>query len=104
MDILDYVLLPHFHVLHMVFTFFPFVITNDISYLSSSMLTFIALEDYITRRLILTTIILLYYSSTTTLRASSFGPDSFWHIFSLSVSAFNAATPYNSIIDSFFGS
>ena len=74
MDILDYVLLPHIHVLHMVFAFFPFVITNYISYLSSSMLTFIALNDYITRRLILTTIILLYNSSATTLRASSFWP------------------------------
>ena len=76
MDILDYVLLPHIHVLHMVFAFFPFVIINYISYLSSSMLTFIALNDYITRRLILTTIILLYNSSATTLRASSFWPNS----------------------------
>ena len=99
-DTIDYVLLP------ILYTIRTIIIINQLFFnlactlfctpillnlLSSSMLTFIALEDYITRCLILTTITLLYYNSTTILRFAQFSwlafsswPRSFWHVFSLS--------------------
>jgi hypothetical protein len=96
-DTIDCVLLPILYTIRTVIiinqlvfnlarTFFCTPILLNL--LSSSMLTFIALEDYVICRLLLTTIKLLHYSSTTTLwfaqtlwLAFSFWPRFFWHLF-----------------------